>query len=135
MATTVDRKTTRTGRKKTPYVDADRARRAKRALTGNRALERLTKTFRALGDPTRSKVILALSVEELCVRDLAQLLRVSHSVVSHQLRVLRGLGLVHHRKEGRTVYYSLDSELIRVLFTQTLTGARRVSARRDLWSS
>jgi ArsR family transcriptional regulator len=93
-------------------------------MAGARALEGVTRTFRALGDPTRAKVVLALSIEELCVGDLARLLNASLSVVSHQLRVLRDLGLVRCRRQGRASYYSLDDELIRTLFDQTLLGSR-----------
>jgi DNA-binding transcriptional ArsR family regulator len=112
------------------FVDGDRVRRARRALAGDRALERVTRTFRALGDPTRAKVVLALSIEELCVGDLARLLHTSSSVISHQLRVLRDLGLVRCRRQGRASYYSLDNTLVRDLFEETLQSTRRAAPRR-----
>jgi len=68
----------------------------------------LAETFKALGDPTRIRIAFALSREELCVCDLANLLGVSQSAVSHSLRVLRQLNLVKFRKEGKIAYYTLD---------------------------
>jgi DNA-binding transcriptional ArsR family regulator len=116
-------------RTRSRFVDGDRVRRARRAIAGDRALERMTRTFRALGDPTRAKVVLALSTEELCVGDLAQLLHTTPSVISHQLRVLRDLGLVRCRRQGRSSYYSLESVLIRHLFEESLQEARRTAPR------
>lgn len=82
--------------------------------------QRLAETFKTLGDPTRIKIIHALSQTELCVCDLAELLDMSQSATSHQLRVLRTNRLVKYRKEGRTVYYSLDDDHILLLFNQGL---------------
>lgn len=121
----------RASRGRSGFVDGERVLRARRALNVERALERMTRTFRALGDPTRAKVVLALSVEELCVGDLARLLRTSPSVVSHQLRVLRDLELVRCRREGRVAYYALDDAHVRVLFDEGLKRARRAAARRS----
>lgn len=117
------------GRPRARFVDGDRVKRARRALAGDRALERVTRTFRALGDPTRAKVVLALSIEELCVGDLARLLQTSSSVISHQLRVLRDLGLVRCRRQGRASYYTLDNNLVRDLFEETLQSTRRAAPR------
>lgn len=82
--------------------------------------QRLAETFKTFGDPTRIKIIHALSQTELCVCDLAELLEMSQSAISHQLRVLRNHRLVKYRKEGRVVYYSLDDEHIVLLFNQGL---------------
>lgn len=81
---------------------------------------KLAETFKVLGDPTRIKIINALSNVELCVCDISEHLEMSSSAVSHQLRVLRNLNLVKYRKEGRTVYYSLDDDHILQLFSQGL---------------
>ena len=69
---------------------------------------RLAETFRVLGDPTRVRILQALSLSELCVCDIASLLGTSKSAVSHQLRLLRSMRVVKYRKAGRIVYYSLD---------------------------
>jgi len=70
--------------------------------------QRMAELFAAMGDPTRLRLLLALSHAELCVCDLATVLGVSVSAVSHQLRLLRALRLVKFRRQGRQCFYSLD---------------------------
>jgi ArsR family transcriptional regulator len=70
----------------------------------------VTDIFKVLSDPTRAKIVFALSRAELCVCDIAALLGLSVSAVSHQLRLLRSLRLVKYRKAGRLAYYSLDDD-------------------------
>ena len=84
------------------------ARRVKEALRDTGRIERLARTFRALGDAGRSKLILALSMGELCVGDLALALGASQSATSHQLRILRDLDLVRVRRAGRSQLYALN---------------------------
>ncbi len=69
-------------------------------------------TFKTLGDRTRVKILYALSKGELCVCDISEVLNMSVSAVSHQLRVLRNMKLVKYRKDGKIVYYSLDDDHI-----------------------
>ncbi len=76
--------------------------------------------FAALGDPTRVRIIAALTLSELCVVDLATLLEMTVSAVSHQLRLLRHLGLVKFRKQGKLAFYSLGDEHIVAILTQVL---------------
>ncbi len=83
-------------------------------------VEALADTFKVLGDPTRVRILLALSARELCVCDLAELFEVSQSAVSHQLRILRAHRLVRARREGKLVYYSLDDDHVRTLFAEGL---------------
>jgi len=78
----------------------------------------LSEIFKALGDPTRLRIVSALAVNELCVCDLANLLGSSVSAVSHQLRVLRNMKLVKHRKHGKMVYYSLDDQCVETLMKE-----------------
>ncbi len=80
----------------------------------------LAELFKTIGDPTRIKILYALKERELCVCDLSELLEMSSSAISHQLRVLRNNKLVKFRKEGRSVYYSLDDEHVLCLFGQGL---------------
>jgi DNA-binding transcriptional ArsR family regulator len=80
----------------------------------------LAETFRALGDPTRVRILDALSRAELCVCDIATLLSLTESAVSHQLRLLRSLRLVRSRRSGRMVFYALDDAHITRLFAQGL---------------
>ena len=78
----------------------------------------IAETFKILGDPTRVKILHALSKRELCVCDVSAVIGMGQSAVSHQLRLLRGARLVKHRKEGKMVWYSLDDEQIALLLAQ-----------------
>ena len=93
---------------------------AKRAMKPDATLFKLAATFKALGDPTRTKIISALLQEELCVCDLAFLIGISQSAISHQLRILRNMNLVKYRKDGRIAYYSLDDDHISSILTAGL---------------
>lgn len=76
----------------------------------------LAELFKIFGDSTRIKILYALYESELCVCDIAKLMDVSQSAVSHQLRVLKNSKLVKFRREGKTVYYSLaDDHVTRIL--------------------
>lgn len=97
------------------FVDERRVRRARRAMRSPEATALLAETFKLLGDPTRVRLAYALSREELCVCDLANLLGMSQSAVSHSLRALRQMKLVKYRREGKIAYYSLDDDHIRRL--------------------
>ena len=77
---------------------------------------RVAQLFKALSDPSRVRIIAALMHKELCVHDLAAILDMSPSAVSHQLRSLREMQLVRFRREGRHVFYQLDDEHISELF-------------------
>lgn len=83
-------------------------------------VEALAETFRLLGDPTRVRIVDALSEAELCVHDLADRVGISESAVSHQLRLMRAQRIVRGRREGRCVYYTLDDQHILSLFQQGL---------------
>ena len=101
-------------------IDDDRVREASAHLVDGLTATRLAETFKALSDPTRVRIISALSHTELCVCDLAATLGMSQSAISHQLRTLRQLRLVKNRKEGRQVYYTLDDDHIYELFQRGL---------------
>lgn len=106
------------------YVNEAHVRSARQALSPEREVVSLAETFRTLGDPTRVKILQALSVEELCVCDLAKLLGISESATSHQLRVLRSQKLVRYRKEGKMAFYSLDDAHIDGLMKEALRHVR-----------
>ncbi|HEY7283925.1 MAG TPA: metalloregulator ArsR/SmtB family transcription factor [Vicinamibacterales bacterium] len=80
----------------------------------------LAETFKALGDATRVRMLDALSRSEVCVCDLAAMLGLTESAVSHQLRFLRSLRLVRSRRDGRHIYYTLADQHIVKLFEQGL---------------
>ncbi|HCA79756.1 MAG TPA: transcriptional regulator, partial [Bacteroidetes bacterium] len=87
-------------------------RSARKAIPDEAAIAAMSESFKILGDPTRLKIVLALTKEELCVLDIAELLGMSESAISHQLRLLKNLRLVKQRKDGKMVFYSLDDEHI-----------------------
>lgn len=72
--------------------------------------------FKVFGDSTRLKIINALLSEELCVGDIAELLNMSSSAVSHQLRFLKNLRVIRSRRSGKMVYYTLDDEHVEEIF-------------------
>jgi DNA-binding transcriptional ArsR family regulator len=105
---------------------ATAARRQK--LLPPRTVEGLADTFRVLGDPTRVRILDALSTGELCVCDIASLAGISESAVSHQLRLLRSMRLVRSRRAGRLVYYAVDDHHIVELLYQALTHVEELPA-------
>jgi ArsR family transcriptional regulator len=104
-------------------TDEARVARVRQHLVSEDAALTLAETFRVLGDPTRVRILDALSQGELCVCDLAAAIGLSESAVSHQLRLLRGRRLVRPRRAGRMVFYAIDDQHIMDLFAQ---GRRHV---------
>ena len=84
-------------------------------LSGSKEYVRLAELLKLFGDPTRAKLLHALDLHELCVCDLAALLSVTKSAVSHQLKALRLANLVKSRREGQVVYYSLADDHVRAI--------------------
>ena len=104
--------------------DPERVAKVRETMLSTEHVDHMTEIFQALGNPTRVKILHSLFTEELCVCDLAQVLGMSSSAVSHQLRVLRSKRLVKFRKEGKMAYYSIDDEHVRSLFTLGLEHVR-----------
>jgi len=102
------------------HLEAEKVSALKRTLLSESAVTDLAETFKVLGDTTRVRILDALSRAELCVCDIARLLGLSESAVSHQLRLLRGMRLVRPRRDGRMIYYTLDDQHIVGLFEQGL---------------
>ena len=88
----------------------------KEKLLPEETIEQLSMLFKVLDDPTRLKIIWALDNKELCVCDLSAVLNMTKSAISHQLALLKRANLVKFRKEGKTVYYSLSDEHIKIIF-------------------
>jgi len=84
------------------------------------AIMAMAESFKALGDPTRLRILALLFDGERSVGDLAEHLDVSQSAVSHQLRILRTLDIVRYRKDGREVYYALADDHVRDILSRTL---------------
>src|SRR5262249_5742912 len=104
----------------TDIVDPEAVRRVHAHPLADGMAARLAQTFQALADPTRVRMLHALSHAELCVGDLAAVLEMSESAVSHQLRLLRSLRVVRARRDGKLVFYTLDDEHVARLFQISL---------------
>lgn len=78
-----------------------------------KAIFDLAELFKIFGDPTRIKILYAMLDTELCVNDISGCLQMSQSSVSHQLRILKTAKLVKSRREGKSIFYSLDDEHVR----------------------
>lgn len=102
---------------------------AGRISSGRETYERLAETFGALADPTRARIVHLLLGEELCTAELAATVGVSEPAVSQHLRLLRRLGLVASRRQGRYVYYRLDDDHVAQLVRTSL--AHLTEGRRD----
>ena len=100
-------------------VDQKKVARVSAKLPATEENQAMAEAFKALGDPTRLRILQALALEELCVCDLSALMDVTISAISHQLRLLRNLKLVKFRKEGKMVHYSLDDDHVKELITIT----------------
>ena len=92
----------------------------KARLPVDRQIEAASDLFKILGDQTRLRLICALMLGELCVHELADIVEMSQSAVSHQLRILRQGHLVRYRRDGRHTWYSLSDEHVRQLVDSAL---------------
>lgn len=108
----------------TRIVHMDRIKIAKAAALDPADVERLSRFFKAFGDPTRLNILRALESGEMCVCDIAAALRITESAVSHQLRHLRQLNLVANRRDGTVLYYRLDDEHIEGVLQLALKHVR-----------
>lgn len=99
-------------------VHEDTVRQVLGEMPDDETLYDLAELFKVFGDSTRVKILYALFESELCVCDIAQLLGLTQSAVSHQLRVLKGSRLVKPRRDGKTVFYSLADDHVRKIIAQ-----------------
>ena len=99
------------------FLHEDRLEDAREGSPTEEMVYDLVELFKVFGDVTRVKIIYALLESEMCVCDIASLLDVTQSAISHQLRVLKKARLVKFRKEGKTVFYSLDDQHIDKIFS------------------
>ncbi|HLI50754.1 MAG TPA: metalloregulator ArsR/SmtB family transcription factor [Thermomicrobiaceae bacterium] len=113
-----------------PIVHVDAVRNVRANQPPSSSIARLSSLFGALGDPTRLRIVSALSQRELCVCDIAASLGISQSAISHQMRLLRDLGLVRSRRDGRLVYYALDDEHVTTLFQQAKEHVEHLEGER-----
>lgn len=101
-------------------IHEDIVNRVKDKMPKEETLYDLAELFKVFGDTTRIKILWALDEAEMCVCDIAVLLNMTQSAISHQLRVLKQANLVKSRKEGKIVFYSLDDEHVKQVFDQGL---------------
>lgn len=102
------------------WIDKQKISNVKKKMKSETTIERLSETFKVLSDKTRVKLLFALSIQELCVCEIANLLETTKSAISHQLRILRNMRLVKYRKDGKMAFYSLDDNHITNLFAEGL---------------
>ncbi len=98
--------------------------RAREGLPEEEVLYDLAELFKLFGDSTRIKILYALFEEEMCVCDIARLLSMTQSAISHQLRLLKQSSLVKYRREGKTVFYSLADDHVRTIIGQGMDHIR-----------
>ena len=107
-----------------PCLHPEAVRAARETLLPAAEAQDLAAIFGVLADPTRLRLVAALAGRELCVCDLANVLGLRQSTVSHQLRLLRALRIVRFRKAGRVAYYTLDDPHVAALLAQGLDHIR-----------
>ena len=99
------------------HVHEDIVSKVNETMPDDEILYDLAELFRVFGDSTRIKILYALFESELCVNDIAQVVGISQSAVSHQLRVLKTSKLVKFRRDGKAIYYSLDDDHVRSMIS------------------
>ncbi len=102
------------------HVHEDIVEKVKAQMPAEDDLADLAEFFKIFGDTTRIKMLYVLLCSEMCVCDLAQILSMTQSAISHQLRILKQMDLVKSRREGKTVFYSLSDGHIKTILSQGL---------------
>lgn len=105
-------------------IHSDRIETAKNTALAPAEIDHLAHIFKAMADPTRLNLLWAMKSDEICVCDLAALVGISESAVSHQLRLLRTMGLVTNRRQGPVLYYRLADEHVSSLIDLALEHVR-----------
>ena len=106
------------------HAHEDVVEKVRQELPGEDTLYDLTELFRIFGDSTRVRILYVLFESEMCVCDIAALLGMTQSAISHQLRALKNVRLVKSRREGRTVFYSLADDHVKTIIDQGLEHVR-----------
>ena len=102
----------------TPHTHEDVLTQVRQQMPGEEELYDLAELFRIFGDSTRIRILYALFEAEMCVCDIAQLLGMTQSAISHQLRSLKNARLVKARREGKTVFYALADDHVKTIIGQ-----------------
>lgn len=101
-------------------VDEETAKRIEEAMPPEEELQDLAEFYKVFGDATRLKILYVLMDTEMCVYDIAAIVGMSQSAISHQLRVLKQMALVKNRRDGKSIYYSLADDHIVTILSQGL---------------
>ena len=107
-------------------IDIEKVNKIKKVMPSDDLLFDIAEVFKVFGDTTRMKIISALLESELCVGDISEITNSTQSAISHQLRVLKQAKLVKFRKEGKTVYYSLDDEHVKEVYEVALSHVKEI---------
>jgi DNA-binding transcriptional ArsR family regulator len=107
-------------------VDESKVARIRRAIQDDGMSQRMAETLKVLADPTRLKIVTALEMEELCVCDIAALVGMNQSSVSHHLQNLRQMDIVRYRRDGKMAFYSLSDSHIRAMLAIARDHAREL---------
>ena len=99
------------------YFDSDAVAHARSKVPDEDTMTALSDFFKNFGDSTRIKIVSALMAGELCVADIAEVLEISASAISHQLRMLRQAIIVRSRRVGKQLYYSIEDNHVGILYT------------------
>ena len=99
------------------YFDSDAVAHARSKVPDEGTMTALSDFFKNFGDSTRIKIVSALMAGELCVADIAEVLEISASASSHQLRILRQAKIVRSRRVGKQIYYSIEDNHVGILYT------------------
>jgi len=102
-------------------IHQDVVDKVRKAMHPEDSIYELAEFFKVFGDATRLRILNALFEAEMCVCDIAALLGMNQSTISHQLKILKQARLIKFRRDGKVVYYSLDDEHIKQIFDQGLT--------------
>jgi len=105
-------------------IDKKKVKETVKTIPRQEDIGQIADIFKALSDPSRLKIVLALLNQEHCVCDIAVICNQTESAISHQLRILRALKIVKNRREGKIIYYSLDDDHVISLIHMSLNHVR-----------
>ena len=114
------------------FVHQDTIKEVQKDILKSYDIDKISKLFKAISDPTRIKILFALKSHELCVCDISVILNMSQSAISHQLKILKDEDLVRSRKDGKTRFYRLADFHVHTLFTQAIEHIHEDKDEKDI---
>ncbi|WP_457552275.1 ArsR/SmtB family transcription factor [Desulfobacula sp.] len=105
-------------------INQEKVKQTAKTIPPPEVIEQMVDIFKALSDPGRLKIVLALLNQEHCVCDIAVICNQTDSAISHQLRILRTLKILKNRREGKSIYYSIDDDHVISLINMSLDHVR-----------